>query len=536
MKYRLLYLFLFLSTFGFAQISFEVLTNAESILQGSTFQLTFLLKNAEGTNFRAPDFSPFQIISGPSRSMQTTIINGAMSSSIGYVYTLSGNRTGYFTIPSASIVVNGKSLHTRPVRINVVKATANASSSADVFIKASIEKDEIYFAEQCMLTYKLFTRVSIDGIELVSKPMLDEFQEHSVNLLNNPTQREIHEGKEYTTKILSKSVLFPVKSGIFTIEPAVFRIIKGDDDPWGMGMPSLFRSQIENIVSNELLIKVKELPHPQPKNFSGAVGEMFIQINPLNASYNLHDVIHLGINLQGDANFNIIKSEFIQVDSSFEISNSKTGDIIKVTDEPRMTKTRKYDYFIVPKVSGDFIIKSNFVFFSPEQGKYINLEDSFGIQITHSDVSPGNEENEIADIKHHVELHHKIPRLIEDYRTWLSLCLPFGLLLFAVLKPKARKLINASKSIGKIETDSAQEDLKVQIIEKLILQKFYKMYPQNNHGESMMEIKQILQETKNSDSKADKFLQIILQLETIKYSSMDSSNLLNSLKENIAEL
>ena len=46
----------------FGQVSFEAVTDAQSVLQNSSFQLSFRLNNAQGSNFNAPDFSPFQIL------------------------------------------------------------------------------------------------------------------------------------------------------------------------------------------------------------------------------------------------------------------------------------------------------------------------------------------------------------------------------------------------------------------------------------------------------------------------------------------
>lgn len=69
--------------------------------------------------------------------------------------------------------------------------------------------------EQLTLSYKLYTRVNIENIELGSKPSLDAFQDQAVNMLNNPVRREIFNGREYTTKILSKTVLYPIKTGTY---------------------------------------------------------------------------------------------------------------------------------------------------------------------------------------------------------------------------------------------------------------------------------------------------------------------------------
>jgi hypothetical protein len=537
MRRRFLFLCLLFPFYLFAQVSFEAVADAESILQGSTFQVTFQLRNADGSGFRPPDFSPFQVISGPSRSMQTSIINGAMSSSVGFGYVLTCTKIGSFTIPPASIVVRGKTLQTKPITIKVVKAIASASRNADVFIKAIADKEEVYPGEQFFLSYKLFTRVNIQNIEFATKPNTDAFQDEVVKLSNNPEQREIYEGREYITKVLSKSALYPVKTGMITIDPAVIRIVKGDNDPFGMGMPSLFRSEIDNVTTNELKIRVKELPQPRPEDFSGAVGDMLLQISPLNRSYTLNDAIHLSIQLRGDANFNLIKSDFVKLDTSFEISDSRSGDLIKVTDEPRITKTRKYDYLIVPKVIGDFVIKPGFVFFNPSKKAYERLQDSFVVKIIKGNASMASHDKEdIADIKRDIKLEYQTPTLLKDYKTWLLFCIPLGLLLFGFYKRNGRNYFAGKNSGSDTHLVSHTKDLSIENLERLIVHKVEQKYSLNTNTTSIASIKQFLQQKKNEDELAAKFLEIIQQLETMKYSGANSQVNLDQISRKISEL
>jgi len=75
-----------LTTSLFAQFpSFVAEVETQQALVGSPFNIEFSLKNAEGTGFSAPDFGGLQVLGGPSRSMQTKVINGRNSSSIGYI-------------------------------------------------------------------------------------------------------------------------------------------------------------------------------------------------------------------------------------------------------------------------------------------------------------------------------------------------------------------------------------------------------------------------------------------------------------------
>jgi hypothetical protein len=531
MHIKILFIFLLLPGFVKSQIQFEAITDAESILQGSTFRITFQLKNAEGTNFRPPDFTPFQVLSGPSRSMQTTIINGAMTSSIGYVYVMSGQKTGTFTIGSASIVVAGKTYNTRPINIKVEKAAEVTGHDSEIFIKAIVDKEELYMSEQFVLSYKLYTRISVQSIEFADKPALDAFHSETVNMLNNQVQREIYNGREYTTKILAKWVLFPVKTGKIIIQPSVFRLVKGENDPFGFGMPSLFSSQVESVASNKLTITVNPLPEPIPEHFSGAVGEMYFRNAPVNQNYTLHDAIHLSIQLQGDANFNVIKSDFIKLDSSFEISDSKASELIKVTDEPKMTKTRKYDYLIVPKKTGTFTLNPKFIYFNTDLKKYITLENFIPIQISHGNISYENKESEeINDLRREVRLEYTSTELHKDYRTWVLCCIPFAILLTGFYKRYAPALfIKTKKSIDR-EIHIKENELTIDQLEQLTLQKVRKKFP---HIHNLVQFKEEF--SKKPHEISGHYLEIIQNLEILKFSGSGSKEALTQLYHKIME-
>ena len=88
---------------GQAGVSFEATADARQAVLESYFDVTFTLKNADGNNFTPPSFQDFIVVSGPSRSMQTSIVNGQVSKEEAYIYTLQPRRLGRLTIGSASI-------------------------------------------------------------------------------------------------------------------------------------------------------------------------------------------------------------------------------------------------------------------------------------------------------------------------------------------------------------------------------------------------------------------------------------------------
>ena len=152
-------LFLFFSSALIAQKpKFYATTDARKIVEGSYLQVKFVLEDAEGTNFIPPKFDGFTVVSGPSSSSSTSIINGVVSREFGYAYGLQPKSLGKKTIPAASIQVNGKTLKTQSMVIEVVKGN-NKSITADkqIFVKTELTDTSTYVGQQITLTYKLYT-------------------------------------------------------------------------------------------------------------------------------------------------------------------------------------------------------------------------------------------------------------------------------------------------------------------------------------------------------------------------------------------
>ncbi|HFC00942.1 MAG TPA: hypothetical protein ENJ53_09085 [Phaeodactylibacter sp.] len=119
----ILMLFVFQAKANFIQGNpeFSVQVSQSSVLLGNDIEVTFMLKNAEGKQFEAPQFEGFDIVGGPNQSTSISIINGMTTQSSSYSYLLKPTKTGTFFIPPAFIEVDGKTLETQPIEILVLE-------------------------------------------------------------------------------------------------------------------------------------------------------------------------------------------------------------------------------------------------------------------------------------------------------------------------------------------------------------------------------------------------------------------------------
>ena len=61
------------------EVTFTASSDAKQVVLGGYFEISFILENANGGNFKPPPFNKFTVLSGPSQSMSTTSVNGQWS-------------------------------------------------------------------------------------------------------------------------------------------------------------------------------------------------------------------------------------------------------------------------------------------------------------------------------------------------------------------------------------------------------------------------------------------------------------------------
>jgi hypothetical protein len=105
---------------GQQNATFEALISTDSILMDNVVKLSFVLENAEGSEFDFPELNGnFDIISGPNTMSSMSMINGKVSQSVTYTFYLKPREVGQYVIPAASVKVKGKVMETSPLEVKV---------------------------------------------------------------------------------------------------------------------------------------------------------------------------------------------------------------------------------------------------------------------------------------------------------------------------------------------------------------------------------------------------------------------------------
>ena len=118
---RSLYLVILLAFTGFLSgqnVLVSASVSRDTVLVNTPFEIRFTIENGQGT-WQLPEFWGMDVLSGPNRSSQIQIINGAMSQRRTDTYIVQAAATGDHVIERATIEVDGQLYETEPVIVYV---------------------------------------------------------------------------------------------------------------------------------------------------------------------------------------------------------------------------------------------------------------------------------------------------------------------------------------------------------------------------------------------------------------------------------
>ena len=394
------------------------------VVSGDQFRLTFTVNTQKGKDFLAPSISGFDVLMGPSRSQQssTQIINGKVSSSsaITYTYILMAGKEGTYTIPAASIEVDGKKIFSNALTIKVLppdqsagnqqsgQGQSNSSrgqiaggkiSDKDLFITATAAKTTVYEQEAILLTYKVYTLVNLR--QLYGKmPDLKGFHTQEIELPQQKTfSLEHYNGRNYNTTIWSQYVLFPQQTGKLEIPSITFEGIVAQqtisDDPFDAFFNGGGYIEVKKkIVTPKVTINVKPLP-AKPDNFSGGVGEFTLSSSINAKEVKTNDAVTIKLTIKGAGNMKLINTPEVKFPEDFEIYDPKVTNNFDVS-RAGLSGTQTIEYLAIPRHAGDFTIPQvEFTYFDLKSQAYKTLKtEEYHLKVA---KGKGNADQVIAD-------------------------------------------------------------------------------------------------------------------------------------------
>ena len=365
-----------------AQVSFDAKVSKKKLGLNERLRIDFIM-NENGDNFIPPDFSSFQVVSGPQQSVNRSWVNGVSSFSKTYTYFITPKSKGLLRIGQAQITINGEVYKTTPIEVQVTEAVKKPNdpnnidylTDENIHLVAEISNNSPYLNEGLTVVYKLYFRnpISINDVQELESPSYGDFWSSKINIGRIQVDpRGQYKGEPYNEVVWQKVVLYPQKSGKLTIEPLTLNL--------QLSVPSnrrdLFGRRIlkqgqKTITSGRQVLTVKPLPTAnQPENFTGAVGKFDFDIilskNALKAS----ESFQAKVKVTGKGNLNLFQLPKINVPNTLEVYEPERKEKIKTTLKGTQGSVEE-NYTIVPQYQGKYPIPAiPFSYFDPKAKKY----------------------------------------------------------------------------------------------------------------------------------------------------------------------
>ena len=500
---RLLHIFILVafsvSVFADGGVTFRV-SAPSTVEAGGKFRVQFTVNTQNVSNFIAPDFKGFEVIYGPATSSQSSfqMINGrtSQSSSIIYTYVLLSDVQGTYTIGSASVQVEGKTVRSKPVQVRVLPAGAGGSAyggggsssngsasgrqsnvpvttgqgitSKELFMTATASRTSVHEQEAILLTYKIYTLVDLRQLD-GKLPTLDGFQIQEIPL---PRTKEFslehYNGRNYRTVVWSQYLLFPQKSGKLTIPSITYEGVvvtrNQNIDPieaFFNGQSGLLELK-KKITTPALTINVSPLPN-KPADFSGAVGKFTLASSISTQEVDANEAVTLKISVKGSGNMKLIATPEVNFPKDFDTYDAKVNDNFQLT-RTGLAGNKDFEYLFVPRHAGTYDIPAvKFTYFDTEARTYKTLTtEPYTIKVNKGKGGAGqsvsNYSGQQQDVQQlnqdirfiktgDVALHQQGDTFFGTWKYWAAYLLPFLLFVLFIVMGRKRMKTNANVAL-----------------------------------------------------------------------------------------
>ncbi len=342
--------------------------NKTAVALNETLQLTISIKGDSKSlpYFSLPTLKDFNIY-GSSQSKSMSIVNGNITNTVSYIYTLSPKKIGEYEIPSFKLEYNGQTYETEPVKITVSQAQTsnsvpvknrqipqqkqtsqvyNFDTSKAIFVESKTDKKTAYINEKVIYTFSFYTSVNVLSNPSYQAPNFMGF--FTGNTTQNNYRTQIN-GRDYVVTEVSTE-LYPQQEGNITIGKSVLMVsIEDFSKNYDDFFASFFRrSKNVELVTDEINLKVLKVP--QNINMVGNF-KMSATVDKKDKKEN--EPFDLKITISGDGNIKTIQEPEIAL--SDNLKKYETSEKIIKQGDKEIGK--EFTTLIMPLSPGEGEIK-----------------------------------------------------------------------------------------------------------------------------------------------------------------------------------
>ncbi|MBL8919709.1 MAG: protein BatD [Myxococcaceae bacterium] len=387
-----------------AELEFYMTVDRNKVGTEDTFRCEIVVSNApEGAVVQFPTPADFEVLSrSESTQMSYSVGPGGMGQIKQvrkFTLVMRANRAGALTIPPAGLQTAARTYKTDAIKVEVVPGRlapeprprqpqaanpfglppgfpfgdedddpfglpralpdpfaddpAIPRSDSDLFLRATLDRPEVFVGEQVTLSILIYSRMDLMGVDSVTMPKLEGFLSQEIaSPTNLHAEDRVVGGVRYRAYLLRSKALFPLKPGELNIEAAEADIASG---VYPFSQRKLHRK------SNTLALKVKPLP-------AGAtnVGRWRLSSTVNQSDIALGEPVQLKVILEGRGNLKNVTLPKLEAPASFRVFDPQQTEKSSIKNN-LVGGTRTVEYVLVPQQTGRFELPGlTLEYFDPE--------------------------------------------------------------------------------------------------------------------------------------------------------------------------
>lgn len=371
------------------EIEFTVSVNKPEVALDDQLHLTLSVtgdqQNLPTASLNSSTIPNFRIL-GQSTSQNISIVNGKMEAQRDTRIVLLPEKEGVFKIGPFQLTHDGQTYRSNSVQVTVKKAGSSTSRSAQqneqelIFLDVIFDKNEAYLHEQVTLTYFLYFRVNVTGLEYEQLPTTTGFWAEELDVPkdrngNFTIEQKVLDGVRYNRVMVRKMALFPSTIGELTVGPMMLKtnVRARSNDPFDSFF-NFGRTQQKVVRAPEVKIQVKALPTAgQPANFNGLVGNYDIETQIDKTNLPANEAATLKVTISGSGKIQAIEPPELNLPSDITRHDSNvTENVDRSSSQVRGSKT--FEFVLIPRYEGDYTLDPlQLSYFDPKQERYESI-------------------------------------------------------------------------------------------------------------------------------------------------------------------
>lgn len=356
---------------------FTITADVREAVAGIPVEVTITLEGAECQRFTPPVFKDFRTSGGASESRGVTITQGRTSVRQSWSYSIEPLHAGTYQIGPATAQVNGKTIISNILSLTVLASSSTAKGlpapppgrGDEVFIVGDVDRKTAYPGQQLIWRLILYTRVAIEGADMISMPDFDGFYSKEKRSFDTRTEYQNFRGKKYAVKILHEERIFPQQTGELTVGSAQIRV--GLEQSGAQGF--LFGPKPVTLATQPVSITVKPFPQPEPPNFTGAAGQFSWEVHADTNALSTDDALTIKVSIRGNGDTRRFSAPKFSVPADCEIFEPRILSENELETEQELAFTKELEYVVLPKAPGDQEITPALSYFNPDSNRYCTL-------------------------------------------------------------------------------------------------------------------------------------------------------------------